>query len=88
MATSEILVNERGDAEACSGPDAVEVYRLALLLQGLKVEATGMRMSAKVPKATTICRRQYGLKGNREKMIQQVEKLLEAAKAKVTYVQR
>jgi hypothetical protein len=67
--------------------NGIEVYRLALLLQGLKMQARGMRMSNKIPQATTIARKQYGMKGNLEKITAQVEKLLAETKAKTAYVE-
>jgi hypothetical protein len=68
------------------GPDAVEVYRLATLISALKLQKAGIRMSSRIPQATTICRKQYGLKGSIDKLIPQVEKLLALQKEKVTYV--
>ena len=68
------------------GPDAVEVYRLATLISALKLQKAGIRMSSRIPQATTICRKQYGLKGSIDKLIPQVEKLLAEQKEKVTYV--
>ena len=68
------------------GPDAVEVYRLATLISALKLQKAGIRMSSRIPQATTICRKQYGLKGSIDKLTPQVEKLLAEQKEKVTYV--
>jgi hypothetical protein len=71
----------------CTG-EGIEVFRLAQLLTGLRFEqrTPGMRMSSRTPKATTIARKLYGLKGNADKLIAQVEKLLEQAKQRTTYV--
>jgi GTP1/Obg family GTP-binding protein len=63
------------------------VFRLACLLQGLKLQAVGIRMSASLPQATTIARKQYGLKGNLASLTEQVAKLLAKVKSETTYVE-
>lgn len=80
-----IITESKDGTIACDGVDAVEVYRLAALLSGLKLQKVGIRMSSKIPQATSICRKQYGLKGNIDKMITQVEKLLAEQKNQVNY---
>jgi hypothetical protein len=69
------------------GAGAIEVYRLASLISALKLQKAGIRMSSRIPQATTICRKQYGLKGSIDKLIPQVQALLELAKSQVTYKQ-
>jgi hypothetical protein len=65
----------------------IELFRLVALKQGLKLQAVGIRMSSKIPQATTICRKQYGLKGTLPKLLAQVEALIAAASAQVTRVE-
>jgi hypothetical protein len=65
----------------------IEVYRLATLLSGLRLQAHGIRMSAKIPQATTIARKQYGLKGNLASLTEQVAALLAKVKSETTYVE-
>ena len=67
------------------GPSAVDVFRMEMILRGLKFELKfpGARMTAKAPKCSTIVRREYGLKGNHAKLIDQFEPLVEAARAKI-----
>ena len=69
-------VHDDGKIAGVTG-EHVELYRLLLLKQALDFEEkTGMRMSGKVPKATTICRRQYGLKGNYTKLRAGLDKII------------
>lgn len=62
------------------GSAGIEVYRLAQLASALKLQAHGIRMSSRMPQATTIARREYGLKGSLPKLLEQVEALLAEAK--------
>tara|TARA_R110000824_G_scaffold247365_2_gene436447 strand:- start:2191 stop:2382 length:192 start_codon:yes stop_codon:yes gene_type:complete len=57
----------------------MEFFKLVHLKQGLKLQAQGIQMSSRLPRATTIARRQYGLKGNLESLTRQVEAMVEAA---------
>ena len=60
-------------------PTEIEFFRMATLLQGLRLQAKGIQLSSRLPRATTIARRQYGLKGNLESLTKQVEAMVEAA---------
>jgi hypothetical protein len=55
----------------------IDLYRLLTIRMGLRLEMRGMRLTAKAPKCSTILRREYGIKGNREKQMAQLEKLIE-----------
>ena len=51
--------------------------RLRMIRSGLRFEiATGMRLTAKTPKCSTILRREFGLKGKPVKLLAQFEELL------------
>ena len=80
------IVMKNGEAVVMTG-NGIEVYRLALLLSGLDLQAKGIRMSRHLPQATTIAREQYGLKGTMPKLRAQVEALLAKAKAATCYVE-
>jgi hypothetical protein len=58
--------------------EGMELMRLVMLAKGLRLEASGLRLTAKAPKCTTIARRTLGLRGNREKLLAQVHALIEA----------
>lgn len=83
MSKSKIVVSEAGISY--DGREAVNVFRLNMILQGLKFEARfkGARLTGKAPKCSTIVRREFGLKGNHEKLIAQFEPLVEQARAMV-----
>ena len=49
-----------------------ELMMLRMIANGLKHETPMMRLSAKIPRATTLARR-IGFKGNKEKQLAQVE---------------
>lgn len=69
-----------------SGKEAVNFFRMVTLLRGMKSEfKTGMRMTSKAPSCFTIVRREYGLKGNKQKLIDQFEKLVLEENAKMEY---
>ena len=58
------------------GKQDVGTFREMMLLRGLLFEAAhpGMRLTAKAPKCTTIVRREYGFKGNNQKLALQLVK--------------
>lgn len=54
--------------------------RLLMIRRGLSFEIrTGMRMTNKAPKCSTILRKEFGLKGKPESLLAQFEGLLTAA---------
>lgn len=80
-----IHVGEHGP-QIFSGPEAVNFFRMAALLRGMKSELkTGMRLTGKAPSCFTIVRREYGLKGSKQKLIDQFEKLVQEENAKMEY---
>lgn len=73
--------------QAFVGKEAVDFFRMATVLRGMKSElATGMRMTSKAPSCFTIARRDYGLKGNKQKLIEQMEKLVAEKNKTMEYV--
>ena len=58
------------------GKQDVNTLREMMLLRGLLFEAEhpGMRLTGKAPKCTTIVRREYGFKGNHQKLALQMVK--------------
>lgn len=61
----------------------MELYRLLALKGALKLEARGLKLSRRTS-ASTVAKKQYGLKGNRDKLIAQVEQLIANFKAEKT----
>jgi len=64
-----------------SGADGVRLFRLATIVRGMKLEMVGMRLTAKAPSCFTIARREFGLKGNKTKILADMTAIYEAAKA-------
>ncbi len=61
--------------------EGIELMRLLTIKQGLKFERMGMKLT-RGPKMTTILRKQYGLKGNRDKLEAQLDQMIEDCKAR------
>ena len=58
------------------GEQSVNVYRLLTIRMGLRAEAVGMRLTAKAPSCLSIVKKEFGFKGNREKVTAQFEAML------------
>lgn len=68
-----------GRIVSVEGKAHVALYRLMMIRSGLVLERdTGMRLTSKAPKCTTICRREFGFKGNHTKMLQQLDAKIKA----------
>jgi hypothetical protein len=70
-----------------SGREAVNLFRLKMILTGLRAEAVGMRLTRKGPSCLTIAKREMGLKGDRDSIIAQVVEIIKAEQAKIQVVQ-
>ena len=55
----------------------IDFYRLLMIRQALSAQCNGFRLSNKVPQGTTLARRFLGLKGNKESLLAQVDKIIE-----------
>ena len=54
--------------------DDIPAFRLCVLRAGLRFEIrTGMRVSNKTPKCSTIVRKEFGFKGNPARLLAQLE---------------
>lgn len=63
-----------------SGDDGVRLFRMLTIVKGMKLEMLGMRLTAKAPSCFTIARREFGLKGNKAKILADMTALYEAAR--------
>lgn len=80
-----IHVAKDGTPTLFDGPKAVNFFRMTTLLQGMKFELkTGMRMT-RGPSCFTRVKQEYGLKGNKQKLIDQFEKLVAEENQKMEY---
>ncbi len=70
------------------GEGAVHIFRLMTLVRGLRSEIRGMRLTSKGRTCYAMAKEEFGLKGNRQKVLDQLVPLVEAAKARVPVVER
>ena len=71
-----IHVSKDGTPTLFDGPKAVNFFRMNALLQGMRTELkTGMRLT-RGPSCFFRVKKEYGLKGNKQKLIDQFEKLV------------
>ena len=84
------IETENGEVRSMVGRDAVEVFRLATLISGLRLElkCPGMKMSRHMS-ALKAAKTITGLKTNdRAKHLARAELMLEQAKSQVVYVEK
>ena len=63
--------------------ESIMHYRLLCLIQGLKAEIRGRRLTSKGRTCYSIIKSEYGFKGNKEKVLSQIEQVM--AKIKEEY---
>jgi len=69
-----IEINEGGSITITG--DSINVYRLLTIRQGLKAEAMGMRLTSRAPSCLSIVKKEFGFKGNLQKVTAQYEAML------------
>lgn len=69
-----------GDGGFVATGDGIPLMRLATLKAGLKLEIVGMRVS-RGSTCYSILKNQYGLKGNRQRVLEQVEDMIRGVNA-------
>ena len=60
--------------------ESIMHYRLLTLIQGLKSEIKGMRLTSKGRTCYSIIKSEYGLKGSREKVLVQIQEIMDMIK--------
>jgi len=60
--------------------ESIKDYRLLLLIQGLKAEIRGFRLTSKGRTCYSILKSEYGFKGNKEKVLIQVQEVMDNVK--------
>lgn len=73
--TQKAIENHAGGTSLTG--EGIELFRLLQIRSGFRLEDAGMRLSGKLPKMSTILRRQYGLKGNRDSLRKQLDQMIE-----------
>ena len=80
-----ISVTKDGTPTLFDGPKAVNFFRMNTLLHGMKTELkTGMKLT-RGPSCFTRVKQEYGLKGNKQKLIEQFEKLVAEENQRMEY---
>lgn len=74
-----LYIDLNGDLER-RWPSEPEFFRLLQLRGAVRLESLGMRHSSG-RSVTALAKREYGLKGNRAKVLEQLNAMIEAAKA-------
>ena len=54
-------------------PEEIHAYRMKVLLLGLRAEVKGMRLTSKAPSCYSQIKKEFGFKGNKEKVLDQFE---------------
>lgn len=62
--------------------DGISLYRMLTLLSGLKLEVKGMRLT-RGRTCYAIVKEEYGLKGNKQKVLDQFQKIVDQANSQV-----
>jgi len=82
--TDRVEVTETGTV-AYVGPTAVDLFRMITLANGLRWEIKGMRLT-RGRTCYAVIKAEYGLKGNKAKVLAQFLPLVEEAKAQMPVV--
>ena len=61
-------------------PEKIDMYRMHVLHKMLKLEMLGIKFKSGMPTAYSAIKKEYNLKGNRQKVLDQVTDMLEAIK--------
>lgn len=56
-------------------PEQIQMFRLLTLRQGLKLELKGMRMSSKSRTAYSILKKEFGMKGSRQTVLDELDRI-------------
>jgi len=70
------------------GEEAVNLLRMRMLARGISMEIRGMRLTRKTRTCYAIVKSEYGLKGNRQKVLDQFLVILAEAEKGVPRVER
>jgi len=60
--------------------ESIQHYRLLIMIQGLKSEIKGMRLTSKGRTCYSLLKSLYGLKGNKAKVLAQAEEIIATIK--------
>lgn len=75
-----ITITQTG-ATVFEGRESISLLRLMTMVQGLRLEIKGLRLTRGVS-CYALAKKEFGLKGNKDKVLAQLETILADAKAK------
>ena len=78
-----MIMEIAADDVVCISGEQIEVFRLICLRTGLESEAKFGVKLAKGASAYSIIKREFGLKGNKHKVLEEFTKIVDKAKRKV-----
>lgn len=81
------IVHHAHGSTSITGKTSISYFRLATLLAGLRFEVrTGGMKITRGPSAHSIVKREFGFKGNREKVLEQFAAYVAAMKTQVEII--
>lgn len=78
--TEENKTQKKGDNGVVFTGEGIALYRLLTIRAGIMSEMRGMRLTNKARTCYSIAKSEFGLKGNREKVLKQLEAIIEEKK--------
>lgn len=70
-----VQTDGKGELRSIVGPVNTNIFRNRMILTGIEFEvATGMKLTAKAPKCSTLAKKEWGIKGRGQKLIDAAEK--------------
>lgn len=80
------IYTKDGVATSFVGPESVNLFRVMTMVRGLRAELRGMRLSRGIS-CYAMAKKEFGLRGNKEKVLAQLEAVLENMKAHAEIVE-
>lgn len=71
---------EQSDGGVLITGESIMHYRLLTLIMGLKAECRGRRLTSKGSTCYAILKREYGLKGSKQRVLEQIQVIWEKIK--------
>ena len=72
------MIQEQGGISITG--DSIMHYRLMTMIRGLKIEIKGMRLTSRGRTCYSMLKSEYGLKGNKEKVLVQAQAIMDKIK--------
>jgi hypothetical protein len=87
MDNNYVETDGKNNVVTVAGPHNTNIFRNRMILNGLKFEMkTGMRLTSKAPKCSTLAKKEWGVKGTGDKLWANVMKYVAANPDQFDYV--